>query len=173
MSECSNSVGKGSIMYKCRISPVGHDGPCAAPELGRSIVERQAWLAQHASETTVATEPTEPTEVTVPQDFIETVDRIEREVTAQSPSPVSGNGSAPIGAVQLGSFTDFEISARNLMNREELTPALNNWLTGTAAQIALNHLWRQANDAFEAGCVSITMTREELERFIPERLRPT
>ena len=167
MSECSNSVGKGSIMYKCRISPAGHDGPCSAPELGRSVVERQAWLAEHASEATVVTEPT------VPPDFIETVAQIEREVTAQSPSPVSGNGSAPIGAVQLGSFGDFEISARNLMNREELTPALNNWLTGTAAQIALNHLWRQATDAFEAGCVSITMTREELERFIPERLRPT
>ena len=76
MSECSNSVGKGSIMYKCRISPAGHDGPCAAPELGRSIVERRAWEAQHASETTVATEPT------VAPDFIETVAQMEREVTA-------------------------------------------------------------------------------------------
>ena len=166
MSECSKTVGKGSIMYKCRVSPDGHEGPCAAPELGRSIVERQAWIAQHTPAAV---------EADALQPLVETVDRIEREVTQQSPSPspVSGNGAAPIGAVQLGSFGDFEISARNLMNREELTPALNNWLTGTAAQIALNHLWRQAHDAFEAGCVSITMTREELERFIPERLRPT
>lgn len=164
MSECSKTVGKGSIMYKCRITPDGHDGPCAAPELGRSIVERQAWIAQHTPAAV---------EADALQSVVETVDRIEREVTEQSPSLVSGNGAAPIGAVRLGSFTDFEVSARNLMNREELTPALNNWLTGTAAQIALNHLWRQATDAFEAGCVSITMTREELERFIPERLRPT
>ena len=169
MSECSNSVGKGTVMYKCRISPAGHDGPCAAPELGRSIVERQAWVAQQTAEPN----PPEVVGVETPLMVIEAVDRIEREVTTQSPSLVSGNGSAPIGAVQLGSFGDFEISARNLMNREELTPALNNWLTGTAAQIALNHLWRQANEAFDAGCVSITMTRAELERFIPERLRPT
>ena len=170
MSECSKPVGKGSVMYKCRITPDGHDGPCAAPEMGRSIVERQAWIAQHPPEA----QPPEVVGVETPLMVIETVDRVEQNgVTPQSPSLVSGNGSAPIGAVQLGSFGDFEISARNLMSREELTPALNNWLTGTAAQIALNHLWRQATAAFDAGCVSITMTREELERFIPERLRPT
>ena len=164
MSECSNPVGKGSIMYKCRISPQGHDGPCAAPELGRTIVERQAWLAEHA-----AVPESEPI-------IVETTDDIGPQAPAQEPpivTPQSPSNGAPIGAIRLGSFTDFEVSAKALMNREELTPALNNWLTGTAAQIALNHLWRQASDAFEAGCVSITMTRDELERFIPERLRPT
>jgi hypothetical protein len=169
VSECSQAVGTGSIMYKCRVTPAGHDGPCAAPELGRTLIERQAWIAQQSTATGTQT----------PSSVIEMAERIEREVAPVAPAPVatmaveSPSPEAPTGAVQLGSFSDFEMSARDLMTREELTPALNNWLTGTAAQIALNHLWRQAQSAFDAGCTSITMSRQELEQFVPERLRPT
>ena len=153
MADCTRAVGSGAVMHKCRL-PLDHAGPCMAIENNPSVIARRKW------------EVTQQAPIATPQATAIV------EATAVVDDADDERGPV-IGALKLGAFSDFEVAARTIMAREELTPALYNWLTGTASQIALNDLWRKASEAFDAGCDSIQFTRAELERFIPERLRPT
>ena len=153
MAECSELVGNGTVSFKCRVPLEGggpHPGPHMAPEIGRTVIEREAWerrATKAVVETTAQPDP-EPAPVAAAQ---------------------TGGNTA---GITLGSFDDFEAAARRSMQSDGDIPiALQVWLTGAAAKLALNNLWVRAEEAFSAGCVSITLTRHELERLVPKRLR--
>lgn len=46
MAECGLYIGKGAVSYPCQIEGRGHDGPCMAPELARTVREREHWEAE-------------------------------------------------------------------------------------------------------------------------------
>lgn len=43
MAECGKYIGHGTVNFPCSVEPPGHDGPCMAQELPRTVEERRKW----------------------------------------------------------------------------------------------------------------------------------
>lgn len=48
---CGKLVGAGAVQFRCR-EDQGHDGPCAATEIGPSVIAREKWLRTEGTDST-------------------------------------------------------------------------------------------------------------------------
>lgn len=64
MAECGLYIGKGAVSYPCQIEGRGHDGPCMAPELARTVREREHWEAEQRHQASGLAEFQGPPETT-------------------------------------------------------------------------------------------------------------
>jgi hypothetical protein len=133
------------------------------------MIEREAWSRQHVQSAVTAVIDTTEAVKSVAQ-----VEPVAQPEPAQPEPQTDGQPvvQGTIASIKLGSFNDFEAAARRAMQSQGTLPqSLQSWMEGAACKIALNNIWLRASEAFDAGCSSITLTREELERLVPERLR--
>lgn len=156
---CGKPVGKGTVQFRCTLSPHEGNGPCVAVEIPSSRVEREAWLREQIAA---------GVETPLPADHVPAVPPTPEAVQDGSISSDSGEVYP-----QSHGFVTHDARVAQAMQSmhveyDGLPTALKSWTMGAVAQLALVDLWR----VFQASeHDTITLTREDLEALIPPKLR--
>lgn len=143
MSEeiCGKPVGKGAVQFQCTVLGREHKGPCATQEVAPTIVARRKWLAEQEEQAPVKPDIVQSSTVERGNRFNSHEDRL----------------------TQAGDSLKGDVSS--------LPVAIQSWMMGASAQLALFQLWEAWKRASEAGEVVLVLTGDEISKLVPEKLR--
>jgi hypothetical protein len=151
MSECTKLVGKGAVQYKCRLQE--HEGPCACPEVPSSSVMRARWEAEQLA--------------LQPKAKIKAADK----VVAPAPEIVVTT-TRPVDQAFMSQADRMAIAIESLRGDFGSLPlAVQSWIMGAAAQLALSQLWGAWTTVLASGGTALVLTEEDITALVPEKLR--
>lgn len=160
---CREMVDGGVMSYPCML-PLGHDGPHEAVEVPASSRRRNHWI-QENSESAVA----EPTGAEDIQKIIEQV------IAQQGAKPTVSSVEIPeMNAEDINPYEVREQAIVSLLQNGNLSTypsAVSSWVTGMMCMTSLSVLWTLACEHFDQGSTHVALTREVLERVVPEFVR--